>query len=131
MRLIVDTSVIIAVLVDEPSRPGLIEATRGKALLAPASVHWEVGNAFTAMLKKGRATVEQALEALEAYGDIPIRFVDVPVAEAVELAGRFNLYAYDAYVLACARALRAPILSLDAGLVRVAREMSLAVEEVP
>jgi len=49
MELVVDTSAIIAVLVREPLRAALIDVTAGADLLAPPSVHWEVGNAFSAM----------------------------------------------------------------------------------
>jgi predicted nucleic acid-binding protein len=50
MEFVVDTSVIIAVIVNEPSKPALIRATQGVDLLAPSSVHWEIANAFSAML---------------------------------------------------------------------------------
>jgi predicted nucleic acid-binding protein len=53
MEIVVDTSVIVAVLVGEAHRAALIKATRASELLAPPSVHWEVGNAFSAMFKRG------------------------------------------------------------------------------
>ena len=52
MKLIIDTSVIIAVLANEPIKKKLIKLTKNVELLAPKSVHWEIGNAFSAMLKK-------------------------------------------------------------------------------
>jgi len=50
--------------------------------------------------------------------------------QAVELSARLNVYAYDAYVIACAVNQRAPILSLDSGLRARARELKLDVLEV-
>jgi predicted nucleic acid-binding protein len=50
--------------------------------------------------------------------------------QAVELSARLNVYAYDAYVIACAMNQRAPILALDRGLIERAREMKLDVLEV-
>jgi predicted nucleic acid-binding protein len=47
----------------------------------------------------------------------------------VELSGRLNIYAYDAYVLACAINQRAPLLTLDGGLRERARELKLDVLE--
>ena len=35
--------------------------------MAPLSVHWEVGNAFSAMLRRQRVTLPDVLTALEAY----------------------------------------------------------------
>jgi len=46
------------------------------------------------------------------------------------LAARLNIYAYDAYVIACAVNQRAPILTLDGGLRARARELKLDVLEV-
>ncbi len=77
MEIVVDTSVIIAVLVREPHRAALVQATASADLLAPPSVHWEVGNAFSAMFKRGRLTLRAARLALEAYRQIPIRFSDI------------------------------------------------------
>ncbi|MGH9512461.1 MAG: hypothetical protein ACRD2U_10040 [Terriglobales bacterium] len=50
--------------------------------------------------------------------------------QAVELAARLKIYAYDAYVVACAVNQRAPLLTLDNGLRTRARELKLDVLEV-
>ena len=130
MELVVDTSVLIAVLTGEPTRERLIAHTQGAELLAPGSVHWEIGNAFSALLKRRRLKLNQVQVALTAYGQIPIRFVEVELAAALELADRFGLYAYDAYLMACARRQRAPLLTLDARLGRAAQEAGVQVVEV-
>lgn len=98
MNLVVDTSVLIAVLIDEPERQRLIVRTKGVDLIAPASVHWEIGNALAAMLKRNRITLEQVKIVLEAYHQIPIRFLEVDLATAMGLAAHHNLYSYDAYI---------------------------------
>ncbi len=51
--------------------------------------------------------------------------VEVSLTQAVELSARWNVYAYDAYVLACAINQRAPLLTLDGGLRERARELKL------
>lgn len=130
MELVVDTSVLIAVLTGEPTRDRLIARTQGSELLAPGSVHWEIGNAFSALLKRRRLKLSEVQAALTAYGQIPIRFVEVELAAALELADRFGLYAYDAYLMACARRQRAPLLTLDARLGRAAQEAGVEVVEV-
>ena len=66
MNIVVDTSVIIAVITNEPYKASLVELARGADLLAPPSLHWEVGNAFSAMLKQQRIRVDQALVSLHA-----------------------------------------------------------------
>lgn len=120
MQVIVDTSVLIAVLTGEPSRDALIRVTKGADLVAPASVHWEVGNALAALIKRRLATIAQAIGALRSYAQIPLRLLDVDLVESLELASEYGLYAYDAYLIACARNQRAPLLTLDKGLARAA-----------
>ena len=130
MELVVDTSVIIAVIVDEPAKDGLISLTVGADLIAPRSVHWEVGNAFSAMLKRNRITLEQAMQVIDLYYTIPVRFVDVELEAALCIAGDLGMYAYDAYLVRCAQRYGAPLLSLDKDLVRLARQAGVEVVEV-
>jgi predicted nucleic acid-binding protein len=82
------------------------------------------------MFKRKSIGLGAALELLEAYAAIPIRFIDVALKQAVELSARLNVYAYDAYVIACAVNQRAPILTLDGGLIERARDLELDVLEV-
>ncbi|MFQ5648976.1 MAG: type II toxin-antitoxin system VapC family toxin [bacterium] len=62
MKLVVDTTVIIAVITNEKHKDKLIELTKGSELNAPQSLHWEVGNAFSAMFKRNRITYQQSQE---------------------------------------------------------------------
>lgn len=130
VELAVDTSVLIAVIAGEPERATLIERTRGTALVAPTSVHWEVGNALAAMLERRRATLEQVLLAIEAYEQIPVRFIDISLAEAMRLADTHGIYAYDAYLIACAARQRCALLTLDRGLQQAAAAAGVDTLEV-
>ncbi len=130
MECVIDTSAIIAVLTGEPSRAALIRMTKGADLIAPASVHWEVGNALVALMRRRLATLAQAVTALDAYAKIPIRLLEVDLRQALELADEHGLYAYDAYLLACARSRRVPLLTLDKALARAARTAAVGLLEV-
>jgi predicted nucleic acid-binding protein len=130
MEIVIDTSALLAVVGEQPEKAELIRLTRGAALVAPASVHWEVGNALSAMFKRKSIGLDAAFELLDAYAAIPIRLIDVALKQAVELSARLNVYAYDAYIIACAVNQRAPILTLDRGLIERAREVKLDVLEV-
>ena len=130
MEIVIDTSALLAVVGEQPEKAELIRLTRGAALVAPASVHWEVGNALSAMFKRKSIGLDAAFELLDAYAAIPIRLIDVALKQAVELSARLNVYAYDAYVIACAVNQRAPILTLDRGLIERSREVKLDVLEV-
>jgi predicted nucleic acid-binding protein len=74
MLIVVDTSVIMAVIANEPIKAMLIDLTDEATLVAPASLHWEMGNAISAMFKKGLLSIEQAKAAIAAYEKIPIAF---------------------------------------------------------
>ena len=121
MLVVTDTSALVAVLTSEPEREAIVRATDGADLVAPASMHWEIGNALSAMLKRRRATAAQVQKVLVAYGAIPLRLVDVDLALALEIAAEHGLYAYDAYLITCALGQRAPLLSLDGGLNHAAK----------
>jgi predicted nucleic acid-binding protein len=56
MKMVVDTSTIIAVILGEPEKDRLVALTKDAVILAPPSVDWEVGNAFSAMLRRNRIT---------------------------------------------------------------------------
>lgn len=130
MRIAVDTSVIIAVIADEPERAKIIEITKGATIVVPPSVQWEVGNAFSAMLKRTRITLEQALEAIDIYQDIFMEVVQVDLKDVIRLAGKYNIYAYDAYILQCAIDNHIPLMSLDKNLIDIAQKEDVPTLEV-
>lgn len=130
MNLAVDTSVIIAVIANQPEKGVLIAQTQGAELFAPRSLHWEIGNAFSAMFKHERITLEQAKTAIEIYEHIKLNLMDVDLTQALELASRLNIYAYDAYIIACASNQNCSLLTLDAGLSYAAKAAGVNVLEV-
>jgi predicted nucleic acid-binding protein len=131
MTLVVDASILLAVLTSEPERPKVIELTKDADLIAPASVHWEVGNALSSMLKRGRMTLVQAESVLKNYEKIPIRFVEVSLHEAIRISADRKIYAYDAFLIACARDQRCRLISLDKALLQASKYSGIQVVEVP
>jgi predicted nucleic acid-binding protein len=130
MEIVIDTSALLAVVALEPERAELIRLTEGATLVAPSSVHWEIGNALSAMFKRKAIELDDAMRFLEGYARIPLRLLDPPLQQAVHLCRDLNVYAYDAYIIACAMNQHAPILSLDKVLVERARTLKLDVLEV-
>jgi predicted nucleic acid-binding protein len=127
MEITIDASVLLAVCTNEPSKPKLIALTAGASLVAPASIHWEIGNALSAMLKRGRIDLGQAQACVQAYSEIPIKFVEVELIQALTLAQRFRMYAYDAYLLACAVQYHSPLFTLDGALRTAAKQLGISV----
>ena len=130
MNIIVDTSIIIAVIINEENKKRIIELTKGSNLFAPASLHWEIGNAFSVMFKRDKLTIKQAKIALRYYNEIPIRFADMDLENVLDIANKYKIYAYDAYFIATAKELNAPLFSLDKNLLQIARKEGLKVIKV-
>jgi len=130
MEAVIDASVLIAVITNEDEKEKLVALTTDAELIAPLSVHWEIGNAFSSLLKRKRVTLEEALQAIDIYLQIPVRFVEVELTESLELASELGLYAYDAYLLQCALKYRLPLITLDHKLALAAKEKKIQVLEV-
>ncbi|MFA5044181.1 MAG: type II toxin-antitoxin system VapC family toxin [Kiritimatiellia bacterium] len=129
MDIVIDTSALLAVVIAEPERDGIIAATSGHTLIGPGSIPWEVGNAFSAMLKHRRVTFEESRKGLSIFETIPLRYVDVDLCNALSIAHQTDLYAYDAYFLECAMRHAAPVLTLDKGLQRAAKKLGITLLE--
>ena len=113
MDIVIDTSALIAVIVGEPERKKIIELTKGHTLIGPGSIPWEIGNAFSAMFKQNRLTIEEAQKGLSIFNSILLRYIEPDFVKALKLSKQTNMYAYDAYFLDCAIRHKAPLLTLD------------------
>ncbi|RKZ88832.1 MAG: VapC toxin family PIN domain ribonuclease [Candidatus Parabeggiatoa sp. nov. 1] len=130
MDIVIDTSAIIAVILGEGTKEDLLNLTKGANLIAPHSIHWEIGNAFSRLFKQKRITLEEAKSAYHFYQTIQIKFVDISMESALEMAEQLNIYAYDAYLISCAISSNAPLISLDNGLIQAAKHLNIEVLEV-
>jgi len=130
MNIVVDTSIIIAVVTNEECKPQIVSLTRNADLLAPSSLTWEIGNAFSAMFKRQRITLEQSRTALDAFRKIPIRLVDVDLEKTLKVAKELDIYAYDAYFIVCAQKHQCQLISLDSDLLDAAERAKVESIEV-
>ncbi len=128
--LIVDTSTVIAIVSNEAKKPLLIAKTQGLDLFAPRSLYWEIGNAFSAMIKRNRITLKQALAAIEIYERIPLTSIDIELKQALDIVDKHQVYAYDAYMIVGALNRGCPLLTLDGGLAYAAKAAGVEVWEV-
>lgn len=130
MKIIADTNTFLAVTLFEPERDYIIKLTHGANLVAPEILPFEIGNALSAMLKRGRLALEDIFVVWDATQKIPVDLRHVDVREALKIASKFNIYAYDAYFLICALSLRSPLLTLDRRMIEVAKELDIHIIEV-
>lgn len=125
-KQVADASAVLAVLLDESSASEVRETTQNSELIAPGSLSWEVGNALVLGMREGRLTLEMATAVLREFETIPLRTVPLDQAKALEIAEDEEIYAYDAYMLACAHRHSSPLLSLDLALRSIARRRGVA-----
>jgi predicted nucleic acid-binding protein len=130
MDIVIDTSALLAVIVAEPERDRIVKLTAGHTLIGPGSITWEIGNAFSAMLKQQRVGLVETQQGLKIFNAIPLRFVRVDLNNAISIAYKTKTYAYDAYFLDCAVRHAAPLLTLDLALKRAALKLGVKVMEV-
>ena len=130
MDVVIDTSALIAVIVGEPERDRIVEFTAGNTLIGPGSIPWEIGNAFSAMFKQNKLTIDEAQKGLIIFDSIPFRYLKPDFVNALKISKQANMYAYDAYFLDCALRHKAPLLTLDLRLMAAAKKISVETMEV-
>jgi predicted nucleic acid-binding protein len=127
MEIVPDASAFLAVVLDEDDRKWVIEKTSGLTLISPEILPYEIANALTAMKKKGRLTDREALKAFNISQSIPVRLVPIRIHDALKVAIKFNIYAYDAFYMQCCLEAKLPLISLDKHMCEVAKSLSIKV----
>jgi len=117
------------VVLDEPEKQHIIELTFGLELLAPEILPFEIGNAITAMMKKRIITATEAPMIWDASQQIPVELSQINIKAALDIAIKYNIYAYDAYFLQCAIYHRCPLLTLDRLMKDIAKKLEIKILE--
>jgi len=129
MKIIADTNTFLAVALEEPEKTQIIHLTVGHDLVAPEVLPFEIGNALTAMMKKRTLEADELTSAWDMVQAIPVELRRIDIRSALEIASRFNIYAYDAYFIECAISLRCPLLTLDRRMKIVGRNVGIHILE--
>lgn len=131
MEVITDTSAIVAVILNEPEKERIISQTAGyREIIAPESVIYEVGNAFSAMLKRNRLDIDSVTKAAGVFNKMPLKFVRPDLKNALKISASHNIYAYDAYIIECSLRYEKPLITLDKRLAAIAGSYHIDVLEV-
>lgn len=99
MKIVVDTSAVLAVLFNEPERDVIFSVIKGCELLAPLSLPVEVGNAISLAFKKRRIDLVQGEAVIDGLSRMKIRFEGIDYINAITIAHKYSIYAYDAYMM--------------------------------
>lgn len=129
MKIVADTNTFLAVALDEPEKARLVELTEGYELMAPESLPFEMGNALTALMRRGSLNPHETLSAWDAMQAMPVELRKIDVRASLAIAGRFGVCAYDAYFIECALNAHAPLITLDRRMRNVAADIGIEVLE--
>ena len=129
MNIVADTNIFLAVDLNEPEKELIIQLTSDMVIISPEILPYEIGNALSAMVKRKQITQNEALSALGIANQIPVRLAKIDILQALKLALDFNIYAYDAYFLHCAKASSCPLITLDNRMKQVATNLNIQILE--
>jgi predicted nucleic acid-binding protein len=139
--IVIDSSAIIALLLNEQYAAEILRVTLGAHLISPSSLPFEIANALSARVKANnhnQMTKVDALKAYSLYQLMPIELISTDLAfhrQALDIATTKRIYSYDAYLLLLAKSYLAPLLTLDGtgkkqGLVHHANALNIALINV-
>ena len=110
--MVVDCSVLSAVLFEEVMRDQALQRLAGRTLHAPTLIDHELASVAVKKKRLGWP-VESIAAALADYASHALQLHRIDVSVQAALAERYDLSAYDAAYLALAAALMAPLATFD------------------
>ena len=118
--LVVDCSVMAALLFAEPAAAQAAAQLAAHSLHAPTLLPFEIASVAATKQRQG-AAAEEIAAALTDFAEQRIELRAVPSDGAAAIAGRYGLTAYDAAYLWLAAELQAPLAIFDHRLATAAR----------
>jgi predicted nucleic acid-binding protein len=113
---VVDASALCALLFGEPDGPAVAERLRNGRLIAPALLPFEVASVCLKKMRRHPARRDALMIAFGMLDRMEIDVVEVDHGEALVLAERSGLTAYDASYLWLARRMSIDLVTLDSQL---------------
>lgn len=119
-RYVVDASVLVKTVVEEPGTPEALTLLRDQTVVAPDLVLTECANVLWKKVQLGEFTRDEAEVASQIFQRVDIELVPSrPLVDAVvQLALHLDHPACDCVYLALARAKSAPLVTADQRLIR-------------
>ncbi|MCY4423602.1 MAG: type II toxin-antitoxin system VapC family toxin [Acidimicrobiaceae bacterium] len=115
---VVDASVAVEYLLRTPLGLSIAETIEDARLAAPDLIDAEVVSGLRRAVHAGRLTDERAVMAIDALTQWPLRRIAGRALAPMAWPHHHNITAYDAFYVAAASALGAPLLTADGRLAR-------------
>lgn len=125
MEILVDASAIMAVIAEEPNKEKVINLTKNAIVLSPNMITYEIANGLTKMMKRKIIGKENMVILYKYFKKINIKFIEIDIEKALEIAMEYNIYAYDACYLESANRLKLPLLTFDTGMQNIGKAMGI------
>lgn len=126
---VVDCSALAAVVFEEAAGADVLPQLKGRRLMAPALLPFELAQVCTTKIRRHPAHSAALLEQfVAALGELDLDLEPVGLDELPALAERYELSCYDAAYLWLALAHRAPLLTFDRKLAAAHRKAIKDVE---
>ena len=110
---VVDASALGALLFGEPDGPAVAERLRESRLIAPALLPCDVANTCVKKMRRHPDQRDGLIAAFGMFDRMDVGIVGVDQEEAIVLAERLGLTAYDASYLWLARETGSELVTLD------------------
>jgi predicted nucleic acid-binding protein len=125
VTLVVDASVAVLWVLQQPGSDRADKLRVGERLVAPSLIAAEIGNALWKAVRRGDSNKADALVALKTAilnldGTIPLEELH---SRALELAMELDHPIYDCFYLALAERERCPLVTADKRLLTAAKKM--------
>ena len=127
MNILIDASALMPILINEPEKQFIVDITKNCELLVPAVLPYEIGNALTRLKKRKILNEKQIIAAYKDFEKIPLRLLEADIENALKIACKYNIFAYDAYYLEAAYRLNLPLLTLDNAMKKIALDLKLKI----
>ena len=118
--VVVDCSVLSAVLWAEPAAAQALAQLSGRSLHAPSLLRYELANVARNKARSG-VPPDVARAGLDAFAEQKVVLREIEPARLFDVAQRLSLTAYDAAYLCLAEELRAQLITFDQRLAEAAR----------
>jgi len=126
MEIILDASAIMAVIANEPERDFVINNTRNSIIISPNIIMIEIFNGLTRMMRKNVIdSKEKMINLISNFQKMPIKFEEIDIEKAIEIAWNYKIYAYDACYLEVAKRLNLSLITFDENMIKIGNELGI------